>query len=501
MSMTKPRPATESTRDSDSFSASHVDTQSADSSEPVYLSAGYVNDAGENTAPSATNMADRVQALRLNAEELPQRGGKSKKKLLLWAAVIGLLVVGVGAYRSKYAGLAKVVEVDAVTVTMKKPVEVVLDATGYIIAHSLVKVSPTIAGRIEEVFVVEGQKIKKGDLLARLDDDQYRADLDQFKATLALAEARLAELRSGAREEEINQSRASLEQAKSRRDLYKKDAERAAELWESRTIPKAEFDRTQAMLEESESQVKQLSFALDLIEKGARVEQVDASVAEVAKAQALVKRAAYFVEAAQVRSPIEGTVIELVGELGEYVMPGDFNAGYCTVADLANLEAEIDIPEQEVKSIWIGQPCVVTTEAYPGVKYQGRVEWLASTYNRNKGIRRAKIKIVAADDKLLPDLTCRVQIHKQEVAADAKDQMQIPSKAVIEDQKEMFVYVLEDTVSRRRKVKLGPNRGDMVEIESGLKEGEVVLLPSDEPLAEGQAVRPRVQSKATTAGV
>ena len=478
MSMTKSRPTAESSR----------------------VSEGVPNNKSQ-TAPSDSEpggISDRVRSLRLDSAELPKSEVRSKKRWIIAGALIVVGIIAAGAYRSKYAGLSTPMEVEAFTVTMERPVEIVLDATGYIISHSMVKVSPTVPGRIEEVFIEEGSEVKRGDLLAKMDDAQYLADLNQCKAALDLANARLAELSSGAREEEISQSRASLEQAESRRDLHKKEAQRAAELWESRTIPQAEYDRAQASLADAESHVSQLSYAHKLLEKGARSEQLDASAAEVAKANAMVARAQYFVDAAQIRSPIDGTVVELVGELGEYVVPGDFNAGYCLIADMKNLEAEIDIPEQELKSIRLGQPCIVTTEAYPGEEYRGRVEWFAPTANKQKGIRRAKIKILEPDDRLLPDLTCRVQIHKKEIASDAKESLQIPKSAIIAQESQTFVYILQEEKAQRVTVQTGEERGEMIEILEGVEEGAVVLLPSDEPLADGQLIRPQASAKQNT---
>jgi len=177
------------------------------------------------------------------------------------------------------------------------------------------------------------------------------------------------------------------------------------------------------------------------------------------------------------------------------VIPGDINAGYCLIADMQHLQAEIDIPEQELKAIRIGQPCGVTTEAFPDRRYEGRVEWFSPVANRQRAIRRAKIAILNPDDRLLPDLSCRVQIRKQAAPEGARETLRVPRAAVLEEAGESHVFVLEEGKSRRRPVKLGPATGATIEVREGLQEGEVVLIPGDAPLTDGQLVRPRTTAK------
>ena len=412
-------------------------------------------------------MSSRVQGLRLDRGELPEKYARSRWKL--WTLLLVVLIGGgTWVYRAKINPARPPVEVDFVTVSYEDPVDVVLDATGYVIAHSTIKLSPTIAGRVVKVFVTEGQKVKKGETLAVMDAAQYHADLLQA-------------------------------QAAARHHLLKRDFARAEELMKSRTIPESDYERTHSTHKEASAQLDQLQYALEMLEHGPREETIAAAAAEVAKAKAMEAKAQYFYDATTLKSPIDGTVIELVGQLGEYVIPGGLNAGYCLLADMTNLESEIDIPEQELKAIELGQPCVVTTEAYPGQEYRGRVEWFSPVANRQRGVRRAKIKILDVDQRLMPDLTCRVQVRKTELPSGTEKKLRVPQEAVIDEDGQKFVYVLEDKTSRRRPIEVGEASGAMIEVRTGLKEQEMVLLPGEAPLEDGQIVIPRARTKKAAA--
>lgn len=439
----------------------------------------------------------RVRALRLDEAEIAAPRGWARRRwrwLLALAAACAAVILGA---RAAYLGglgsdiFSRAREVESVTATSEPSVEVVLDTTGYVAAETVGKVSACIPGTVTEICVEEGQEVTTGQVLGRLDDAQYRADLAQAKAGLAVAKARLEELRKGSRQEEIEQAKAALKQAEAQRDLVVKQHGRADQLKD--TIAPAEYDRIQAGHREAEARVEQLAQALRALETGPRREQIAALEAEVERAQALVDKAQDFVSRAELTSPIDGTVVERSVELGQSVLPEAMVSTLFVIADLSRLEAEIDIQEQDVANVRSGQPCVVTTEAYPDRQYSGRLDWLSPVFNRQRGVCRAKVRILQPDAMLMPDMNCRVRVLKEESSDGFQQVVRLPSGAVVRRGDQACVYVLDGQFARRREIQLGRLEAGLAEVQKGIRSGEVVLLPGQQPLADGQRVRLRPQ--------
>jgi len=444
-------------------------------------------------ASERAEMAERVRALRLDDSEVPAPPGRGRRWFWAIAMVLASAAVlfGFREHVSRWASelFSRVREVDSITVTFESSVEVVLDTTGYVMAGTMGKVSAGIPGTIIELTADEGDKVTAGQVLGRLDDTQYRADLEQAEAGLALAQARLDEALEGARQEDVEQARAALAQAEAARELASKQLDRARQLGD--TLAPAEFDRIEAGHEEAVARVEQLTQALRATEAGPRREQIDALEAEVERAEALVEKARYFVRCTGLVAPIAGTITERSATLGESVLPEAIMNSLFVIADLGELDAEIDVQEQDLAEVRLEQPCVVTIEAYPDREYAGRLNWFSPVFNRQRGVCRAKVRILDPDEKLMPDMNCRVRVLREESPDGLRQIARLPAEAVVRRPDGAFVYVLDVKVARRRSVELGPAADGKVEVSDGLRSGELVLLPGREPLADGEPVHLR----------
>jgi membrane fusion protein (multidrug efflux system) len=440
-------------------------------------------------------MSERVRALRLDKEELVQR--KARRRVG-WLLLILILLAAATAYvyrrplRSHFRYFEPVPEIDAVTVSEEPPVEIVLNTTGYVISHSIVRVGSRVPGTVVELNVEEGDTIEKGQLLARLDDEQYLADLNQAKASLAAAEAQLAEQRNGPREEDILKARAAVEQAEAHRDLMEEEYSRAKQL--EGTISQSEFSRAKSTYLEARAAAEQAAYSLRLVELGSRKERIDALTAEVESAKALVQKAQFFYDETKIVSPIRGKVIDRAVEVGETLIVEALSNSLCRLADFSRLEVEIDIPERDLTDIRLKQPCRITTEAYPDRAYRGQLDWLAPTFNRQRAIRRAKIAIVDPDVRLTPDMNCQVQVLAEEIPEGKDKVIRLPRAALQRHEGQAFLYVVQDDTARRRPVKFEEAGNDKIEILEGLATGEIVLLPGKIVVQDGQKVRVKLTS-------
>lgn len=444
----------------------------------------------DNTAPAKLGrkaIAEGVRALRLEKQPVsaPRRTGRA-----LWLTLALLALLGGGAYAYSQGwnlpAVKSAVELDTLPVVKERLLDILLDTTGYVSAERIVKVNPRLPGMVVELNIAEGQRVEKDALLARLDDEQYRADLDQARAAVKSAEAALAEAKLGARDEEIARAKAALRQAEVACDLTRRHHQRAETI--RSTIAPAEYDRVVAAAREAEAAVAQAQQAVKLLEQGPRAERLAVLAAEAERAKALVAKAEYFIDATQIRAPLAGTVLSKSVELGE-IIRGETMTGtsFCTLADLEHLEAEIDIQERDLAAIRLGQPCLIIPEAYPDREYSGRLEWLAPVYNRQRGVRRAKIEIEKPDALLAPDMNCRVQVLRS--APGSAELVRLPLEALAGEGSTQYVWLLDDGVARRRDVRVGNAADGKVEIREGLAGGETLLLPGDVTLSDGQPVR------------
>lgn len=442
-------------------------------------------------------MAVRLRSLQLSDDERREDGGSWRRRIV-WTLVIGLIAGGaVAAVRYRNTASAEVPELSAVTFGDRSGENIVTDLTGYIVPHRRVNITPRSAGTIVEFPVEEGHRVKKGDLVALVDPTTYRAEYEQANAALAMAEAQLEELEHGALPEEIEAAKALVEQAKAVVDVVEKDLKRKMETLSkhSGAVTAAEMEQLQSKRREAYATLNNQEQQLALIERGPREEKIRAAKAEVQRNRALVERAKYWMDNTRLTSPIDGVVLEKKAEAGEDVHPELVFTSLCVIADLNNMEAEVNVQEQEIGRIKLGQPCEVIPDAYPDRVYKAELSWISPFVNKAQGVVPVKVRILEPDAHLLVDMNCRVIFHKH--PDDAKQQTEqppmLPKTAVLNQEGKSFVWVVQNQTAQKRPIEIGASHGDQIEIRGGLTEGEIVLLSAGD-VKEGQTVRPRIQT-------
>ena len=446
----------------------------------------------ESNGSAREGISDRVRSLAFEKPAAGSEGGRGRKwfrRLLFF--VVAIVAIGAILWRqglSQKLFPSRPVELNIVTVQSDLSSAIVLDTSGYLMAQTKVQMLPKIPGTILELHIDEGTKVKKGDLLIQLDAKEFAADLAASKASLAQAKARLDELVAGARPDEIRQAESLLTQAEAREKFALQEFERAQQLYG--TISKQEFDRSKSNYDEAKANVEHQTHTLALLKEGPRTEQIEGAKADVARSQANVDRAQVWFDSTRIVAPINGTVLEKHAELGERVNPEVIAVGLCTIADLSEMEVEVDVQERELTNVSVGQPCRIEPEAFPGQFYQGRVARIMPVANRQRGVVQIRVKVINNDGKLLPDMNCRVVILKTESTFTPDDKLRVPATAILGEPDAPVLYVLDGPIARRRSVKLGATANGMVVVKEGLFPGERVAIPGDLSLGDGQLVKP-----------
>jgi HlyD family secretion protein len=253
-----------------------------------------------------------------------------------------------------------------------------------------------VPGRVEVVEVREGDRVTRGQLLARLDAAELEARSSAAQAQVAAARAVLAELEAGARSEEVSQGRTALRSATRRLDDAARDLARARRLFEGGAISREALDRAETAYELAEAGVASAQDQLGVLETGPRPERIAAQRAAVESAEAVARQAAVAVENAVIRAPFDGQVTIRHREPGETVQPG---LPVLTVMDPSDRWVRIYIPETRMGAVAIGQNAAITSDTFRGKEYAGRVVFVASEAEftpRNVQTREERVKLVYA---------------------------------------------------------------------------------------------------------
>jgi HlyD family secretion protein len=387
-----------------------------------------------------------LSSLRINRSD-PPASGKPKSRLPYRLALGGLvLVAATVVYFSVQKAIDPTIDVQLVTVTLSSPSQAnaVLTASGYVVAQRKAAVASKATGRLEYLGVVEGDKVKKDEVIARLENSDMRAQYDQAIANV-----------------KVNQ--ADLQDALRSRDRLKT-------LLEKGLATQADFDAAQG-----------------------RYERVLASI-DVAKA--MVAAAQVALENTLIRAPFDGTVLTKNADVGEMVAPMaasvSSRSAVVTIADMSSLQVETDVSESNIERITVNQPCEITLDAYPDVRYQGSVAKIVPTADRAKATVMVKVAFRSYDSKVLPEMSAKVLFLTGEVSSSqpmVKPILTVSATAVVTRGDQHTVFMVRDNHAVETPVSVGRDLGSLVEIRSGVSAGDRVITKVPADLHDGSPVR------------
>jgi len=417
--------------------------------------------------------------------------------LLLYLGAGLVLVVVVGVVVSVVLARAPEVEVQRVMLERgATPGTVVLTAGGYIVAHHTIQVSSKVVGKVAWVGVEKGDRVKEGQVLVRLEDNEYQAQLGQARAYLDVSKARLKELESGSRPQEIDAARAAVEEAQANFQNATVNLKRVEDLARQNIASQQQLDNARTQSDVTKAQLESARKRYDLVKIGPRVEQIEYARAQVAQAQATVDYAQTMLDSTLIRAPVNGTVLERLIEKGEMVStmnfggPGGVKASVASLADLSDLQVELDINQNDFPKVSLRQNCAVTADAYPDRVYRGVVEEIAPQANRQKATIQVKVKISNPDDYLRPEMNAHVAfLAASSSGSGTREMLSVPRGALIQSEGKTSVFVLEGSHVKLREVQLGRDLGDRMEVAEGLGPNDRVVVRGPEGLASGQRVK------------
>lgn len=407
------------------------------------------------------NLKDELASLKIDSAA---RGGGSRRGVWILVLVLAAVVAGGWLWsRRVEAADVKTAIVAAETGTGPAP-GAVLNASGYVAARRRATVSSKVTGKVLEVYIEEGKEVRKGQVLARLDDSQLRAALNVGRAQLEAARGAAAEDQAGLREAELTLQR--------RRQLLKEGV-----------IGRAELDT-------SESQVESLKARIAVAQQQVQV------------AESQVKAIETDLNDMVVRAPFDGVAISKDAQPGEMISPvsaggGFTRTGICTIVDMSSLEIEVDVSESYINRVRPGQPVEAVLDAYPDWRIPANVITTVPSADRQKATVRVRIGFESGDKKLdpriLPDMGVKVSFLNERAPqteqAAPRARLLVPKAAIRSENGTSIVFVVREDRAERRAVRVGAADGERVEVISGINVGERVVVDGPAALADGARVK------------
>jgi RND family efflux transporter MFP subunit len=406
-----------------------------------------------------TQTEDKSELLKqLRIDRTIPRSSRSRAWMFATLAVlIGLVAAGLAWYAARPVPMT--IQVAAARDAGQGPGPV-LDASGYVTARRQATVSAKITGKVTEVLIEEGQQVKEGDLLARLDDTEAKAQLSLSQAQLTAARSQLAEVR------------ALLVQAE-------RDYDRQQELLRRQLVAEQSMDAARAQRDMVRARLGNLE------------EQIRVSIESVAVARVQLDNT-------EIRAPFSGVVVAKAAQPGEMISPisaggGFTRTGIGTIVDMDSLEIQVDVNESFINRVAPGQPVEAVLNAYPDWKIPGEVIAIIPSADRNKATVKVRVALRQKDRRILPDMGVRVSFLTAPSAPGAPRAaaagVLVPAAAVRADGKAGVVFVFADDKVQRRPVTLGQSVGPDRQVLSGLSAGERVVLSPPASLGDGAAVK------------
>lgn len=437
---------------------------------------------------------------RLRIDRSAQASGEAptwaRRYIIIGITVVVLFGLGALSYRL-FATHAPEVETVRAAVQSSDAGGTVLTATGYIIPHHKIEANSKVTGRVAWIGVEKGDKVKEGQVLVRLEDQEFRAQYDQARGAAESARAQLEELQHGSRPQEIQQTENNLSEARATAANDKITLDRTKKLVGQAVLSQQALDDATAKYEASQQRVHSLEQSYQLSKLGPREEEIARAQGALTQAEGQAAYAKSQLDATVIRAPISGTILDRSVEKGE-LLTGQFASAARPVFSLANLEdiqADLDIAQDDFAKLTPHQKAIVTVDAFPDLKWDGVIAEVSPEANRQKATIEVKVQILNPDSHLRPEMNTTVHFIADE-NKNANPQSAgayVPTAALRDADGKKYVLIAFNDKAMKREVKILSQRSGGALV-SGLNGGESVITTAPEGLKDGDKIKIKGQS-------
>jgi HlyD family secretion protein len=444
------------------------------------------------------NLNERLRSLKIDRAPAPSPANKNRSPKLVLLGLAVLVALAAFAYLFLFSATKTIsaapVRVEAAGGSSGASI---LSATGYVVAHHKIAVGAKVMGRVAWIGVEKGDLVQAGQVLVRLEDTEFRAQVNQARANLASAQARLDQLRTGSRPQEKLRDKAQVIQAEARLRAAQEEYQRTERLFHAGVSSKSELDRALAERDTAAALVEAAKQSSTMTDIGPRPEEIRAAEAEVQQMKAALDYAVTQLAATEIKAPVSGTVLERIVERGEMVSPSAFGGSgartsVVDLADLTDLQVELDISQIDFARLRMDQKAEIIPEAFPSLRYTGYIAEIAPEANRAKSTIQVKVKVENPDQQLRPEMNARVNFLENSSGASQNNsagRILVPKQAVVRKDNSAFVFVIKGDKVEQRAIRPGIEIGDDYQVLEGLSGNESVALSGADKLRDGDRVK------------
>jgi RND family efflux transporter MFP subunit len=396
-----------------------------------------------------------ISKLHIDKQTMALRRGRKRRFLVL--IFIVLIVVGGGVlYRKGLLTPAPVVQWATVQNTYPSQTFTVLNASGYVVAQRKAAVASKITGRLISLSVEEGSRVKTGEVIAKLENEDSVAALNRAKANVNLARSTFA------------QEEAELEDAQLNDQRNQQLAAKGFVAQSTLDAAKARYKRAKAA--------------------------VAAREAAIRASEAALEEAKVMVEYANIRAPFDGVVLTKSADIGDIVTPlgaaANAKASVVTMADMSSLQVEADVSESNISQVRVGQLCEIRLDAFPDLRLKGVVHMIVPTADRTKASVLVKVAFKQMDSRILPEMSAKVAFLSREILPEEEKPLKtIPASSVVSRGEGSLVFVLDGDRVLEKPVRTGRRLDTMVEVLQGLGAEDRVVVYPPKSLRNGTRVK------------
>jgi HlyD family secretion protein len=407
-----------------------------------------------------------------------QTGFLGRKRWLMWAAGIALAVVLLASFMSR----GDVVPVRVATVE-RGTIRSLVSTNGKVEPVQSFEAHVPVGTTVKKLLVSEGQQVKKGQLLAQLDDAEASSQAARALSQVRAAQAESSAAESGGNREEVLTLTSQLAKARTARDTSQRNLEALRRLQENGAASPGEVKQAEDQLAAAEADLKLLQEKQKDRYSAPELARVEAQKSEAQSAYAASEN---ILRQLNIRAPFDGVVYSLPVHQGSYVNPGDL---ILQEADLSKILVRAFVDEPDVGRLARGQPVQLTWDAVPGRTWQGRVNTIPSTVKLlgTRNVGETTFVVDNQDLKLLPNINVGVTI----VTAEHPNALTVPREAVRLDDGKTFVFQVVNDELKRRDIQTSISNLTQVEVTGGITDKALLALAAtnSKPLQDGLAVK------------
>jgi HlyD family secretion protein len=440
---------------------------------------------------------EQIRRLQINRPEEPEEPrSRNYRRHVPIVAALFVLTVGFLLWRWLSAPAAVEVETAIATAEAQDISGIILSATGYIVAHHRIDVNSKVTGRVAWIGVEKGDKVQQGQVLVRLEDQEFQAQVMEAHGEVVGAEARLNALVAGSRQEEIQRDLNNLHVAEATLANDKGVLARNELLYEQKLISTQQIEESRMQYTASEHRAESLRQTYELSRLGPRKEDIEKARGDLEQAKGKMAFSQSQIEATKIRAPLSGTILERTAEKGELVTAqfassldsGGPRGSVVALADLNDLQVEVDISQDDFAKLGGIEKAKVTTDAYPDRQYEATIAQVAPEANRQKATVQLRVQILHPDEFLRPEMNANVNFISQGNANAKVSPIEVPFSAVISRNGSRIVLAVSDDRVQEKQVHIMGKKTNGYLVE-GIGNGEIVVIDPPAGLKNGDRIK------------